>query len=79
MVTWLMGSFVLIELYTMDLFGDLVTNIPVPIVNSAEELADKPNIDLVVVNGWAPEITILVEKHSSYPALLQIFNILEFT
>ena len=65
MITWLMGAIILIGLYTTLLFGYIVTSFPVPVVNSAEELADKPGVNLVVVNGWTPELTITV-KHLSY-------------
>lgn len=61
MAVWMLGSlFILVEMYTTQLFEYLMTSIPVPIVNSAEELADKPNVDLVVVNGWAFDLTIMV-------------------
>ena len=61
MAAWLMGVVVLSALYTTQLFGYLMTSIPVPIVNSAEELAAKPGIQLVVATGWAPELTITVQ------------------
>lgn len=61
MVAWLMGVFILNAYYTSQLFGYLMTNIPVPVVNSAEELADKAGIDLVVLSGWAPERTMTVQ------------------
>ena len=61
MVAWLMGVFILNAYYTSQLFGYLMTNIPVPVVNSAEELADKAGVDLVVLSGWAPERTITVQ------------------
>jgi len=48
MAAWLMGVFVLSALYSTQLFGYLMNRIPVPIVNSAEELADKPGVQLVV-------------------------------
>jgi len=60
MAVWMLCSFILVELYTTQLFGYLMTSIPVPAVNSVEELADKPGVDLVVVNGWAPDLTIMV-------------------
>jgi len=66
MTAWFMGAFVLIGVYTTRLFGYLMTNISVPIVNSAEELANKPGVDLVVVAGWAPELTIVVQLQLSH-------------
>jgi len=60
MGAWLFGVVVLAALYTTELFGYLISNIPVPIVNSAEELAEKPGVDLVVAIGWAPDLTIRV-------------------
>jgi len=57
---WLFGTFVLAGLYTSELFGYLITNIPAPIVKSAEELADKSNVDLLVVDHLAVDITISV-------------------
>jgi len=66
MGAWLIGVVVLAALYTTELFGYLISNIPVPIVNSAEELADKPGVDLVVAIGWAPDLTIRVLKHFYY-------------
>ena len=62
MAAWLMSAVVLAALYTTQLFGYLMTNIPLPIVNSAEELADKPGVGLVVFAGWAPELTITVQN-----------------
>ena len=66
MAAWLMGVFVLSALYSTQLFGYLMTRIPVPIVNSAEELADKPGVQLVVATGWAPELTITVQEFLFY-------------
>ena len=63
LVTWFMGVFILNAYYTSQLVGYLMINIPVPVVNSAEELADKPGVDLVVLSGWAAETTILVQVH----------------
>lgn len=62
MVTWLLAAFILSGFYTSQLFGYIMTNIPVPAVDSAEELANKPGVDLVVVERWAPEVTITVHK-----------------
>lgn len=62
MAAWILGTFILVEVYTTQLYGFLMTNVPLPIVNSAEELADKPGVDLVVANGWAPDLTITVIK-----------------
>lgn len=72
MAAWLMGAFVLIGFYTTELFGYLVTNLPVPVVNSAEELADKHTADLVVVTGWAPDLTITVQEYFFSPVNLAI-------
>ena len=46
------------------LFTSYVTNIPEPIVKSAEELADKLNVDLLVVNHLAIDIIISVVRSS---------------
>jgi len=40
MAVWLVGAFVLVVLYTSELFGYLLTTIPEPIVKSAKELAN---------------------------------------
>lgn len=60
MAVWLLGAVILSGFYTTELFGYLVTNVPEPVVNSVEELADKPDVDLVVFKGWAPDLTITV-------------------
>ncbi len=62
MAVWLVGAFVLVVLYTSELFGYLLTTIPEPIVKSAKELADKPNVDLLVVNHLAIDIIISVVR-----------------
>ncbi len=59
-VSWLFGSFVLVGLYSSQLFGYVLTNIPEPIVKSAEELADKLNVDVLVVDQQAVDIAISV-------------------
>lgn len=65
MAAWLLAAFVLLQLYTIQLFGYVMTSAPLPIVSSAEELANnKPNIDLVVAIGWAPELAITVHLYS---------------
>jgi len=61
MAAWILATFILVEVYSSQLYGYLMTNVPLPIVNSAEELADKPGVDLVVANGWAPDLTITVK------------------
>jgi len=60
MAAWILATFILVEVYSSQLYGYLMTNVPLPIVNSAEELADKPGVHLVVANGWAPDLTISV-------------------
>lgn len=66
MAAWLLAAFVLLQLYTIQLFGFAMTNVPLPIVSSVEELASKPNIDLVVAIGWAPDlaITVILTHHA---------------
>jgi len=63
-IVWLFGSFVLVGLYSSQLFGYVLTNIPEPIVKSVEELADKHNVDLRVVNHLAVDIAISVRKYN---------------
>ena len=60
MAVWIIGTFIITQFYTSQLFGFLMTNIPVPIVSSAEELAGKPNVDLVVANGLTVDLSITV-------------------
>ncbi len=60
MAAWILSCFVMTQLYASQLYGYLMTNIPLPIVGSAEELADKPGVDLVVVYARAPYFTITV-------------------
>jgi len=38
-----------------------MTSVPVPIVNSAEELADKSGVDLLVAEGFSPDLKITVK------------------
>jgi len=63
MTVWILGSFIIVQLYTSQLFDYVMTSVPVPIVKSVEELADKSGIDLVVVKGFAPELMIRVKKN----------------
>ena len=62
MIVWSLGAFIIVQLYNAQLFDYVMTNVPVPIVKSAEELADNTGIDLVVVRGFAPDLTIKVYK-----------------
>ena len=60
MAVWLFGTFILVGFYTSQLFGYLMTSIPDIIVKSVEELADKPNVDLLVQDNVALDILISV-------------------
>ena len=63
MAVWILSCFVVTQLYASQLYGYLMANIPLPIVDSGEELVDKPGVDLVVVNARAPYLTITVYDH----------------
>ena len=60
MAAWLIAAFVLLQIYSTQLFSYVMSSVPLPLVNSAEELANQPNIDLVVAIGWAPDLAITV-------------------
>lgn len=60
MAVWLFGTFILVGFYSSQLFGYLMTSLPEQIVKSVEELADKPNVDLLVVDNVAIDIMIMV-------------------
>ena len=61
MIVWIFGSFILTQLYSDELFKRIMTSVPVPIVNSAEELADKSGVDLLVAEGFSPDLKITVK------------------
>lgn len=77
MVVWSLGTLIIVQLYNVKLFDYVMTSVPVPIVKSVEELADNSGIDIVVMKGFAPDITIKVFKLNqiilNYSAVL-VFN-----
>ena len=60
MAFWILASFLMIQMYNSQFYGYLMTKTPLPVITSVEELADKSGVDLVVVNAWAPDLTIKV-------------------
>lgn len=64
MAAWILAAFIMTQLYNAQLFNYIMTSVPVPIVNSAEELADNPNFDLVVADGFSPDLTIRVRTYN---------------
>ena len=60
MIVWSLGAFIIVQLYNAQLFDYVMTSVPVPIVKSVEELADKSGVDLVVVKGFSTDLMIKV-------------------
>jgi len=66
---WCLAALLLTIYYSSILTSLITASIPVPIVNSIEELANNDNVKLVVARGWSAAKLITVRD------LLHIFPI----
>jgi len=57
---WCIAALILTNFYSSVLTSLITASIPVPIVNSVEEMAYNENIEVVVVKNWGGELFIAV-------------------
>ena len=59
---WCIAALILTNFYSSVLTSLITASIPVPIVNSVEELANNGNVELVVAKNWGAATLISVRS-----------------
>ena len=77
---WCIAALILTNFYSSVLTSLITASIPVPIVNSVEEMAYNDNIGLVVAKNWGGELFIAVcymlHFKKSYISTISYYNII---
>jgi len=70
---WCIAALILTNFYSSVLTSLITLSLPVPIVNSVEELANNDNVDLVIAKNWGASLLISV-RDLLYPLFPMIVH-----